>query len=215
MQNNDGHHGAAVAELPARVQIAGSLTLFQIEESLTLLAEAAQEEGLTPEIEEAFAQYLEGAAEKRDRVAEFIQYCEGVAELAKAQVKRLQARQKRFESTAERVESMVLRVLDVFGVTRLEGKTHTLKKRKCPASVEVTDEAQVPAEFKRVTVTLSLVQWSALLAEAPEPLREQIVKNGLKRELAVDLNAVKQALNLEQKVSGADLRINRFSLQIS
>ena len=215
MQSNNGHNGAAVAELPAPVEIASSLTLFQIEESLTLLAEAAQEEGLTPEIEQAFAQYLEGAAEKRDRVAEFIQYCEGMAELAKAQVKRSQARQKRFEATAERVESMVLRVLDAFGVNRLEGKTHTLKKRKCPASVEVPDEAQVPAEFKQVTVTLPLVQWSALLAEAPENLREQIVKNGLKQEFAIDLTAVKQALNLEEKVSGAHLKINRFSLQIS
>ena len=41
------------------------------------------------------------------------------------------------------------------------------------------------------------------------------MKNGLKHEFAVDLTAIKQALNLEQKVSGADLRINRFSLQIS
>lgn len=215
MQSNNGHSEAAAAELPAPVEIAGSLTLFQIEESLTLLAEAAQEEGLTPEIEQGFAQYLEGAAEKRDRVAEFIQYCEGMAELAKAEVKRLQARQKRFEATVERVENMVLRVLDAFGVSRLEGKTHTLKKRKCPASVEVTDEAQIPAEFKRITVTLPLVKWSALLSEAPEQLREQITKSGLKQEFAIDLTAIKQALNLEQKVSGADLKINRFSLQIS
>ncbi len=215
MQDSNYQRQAAVTKMPETVAIASSLTLFQIEESLTLLAEAAQEEGLTPEIEHAFAQYLEGAAEKRDRVAELIQYCEGMAELAKSQVKRLQARQKRFETTAERVESMVLRVLDAFGVNRLEGKTHTLKKRKCPASVEVTDDAKVPAEFKRITVTFPLVQWNALLAEAPEQLREQIVKNGLKQELAIDLNAVKQALNLEQKVSGADLKINRFSLQIS
>jgi hypothetical protein len=199
MQNSNGQNGAAFAGLPAPVEIASSLTIFQIEESLTLLAEAAQEEGLTPEIEQAFAQYLEGAAEKRDRVAEFIQYCEGMAELAKVQVKRLQARQKRFEATAERVESMVLRVLDAFGVNRHEGKTHTLKKRKCPASVDITDEAQVPAEFKRVTVALPLVQWHTLLAEAPEQLREQIVKNGMKQEFAIDLTAVKQALNLEQR----------------
>jgi hypothetical protein len=34
-----------------------------------------------------------------------------MAELAKAEVKRLQARQKHFEATAERVSSMVLHVL--------------------------------------------------------------------------------------------------------
>ncbi|MDQ2944540.1 MAG: hypothetical protein M3Y27_01110, partial [Acidobacteriota bacterium] len=46
--------------------------------------------------------------------------------------------------------------------------------------------------------------------EAPEQLREQIMKNGLKHEFAVDLTAIKQALNLEQKVSGADLSIKSF-----
>src|ERR1039458_3444174 len=68
---------------------------------------SAEEEGLTPEIERALTVYLEGAAEKRDRVADFIHFCEGMAELAKAEGKRLQVRQKHFEATAERVSAMV------------------------------------------------------------------------------------------------------------
>ena len=46
--------------------------------------------------------------EKRDRVADFIHFCEGMAELAKAEGKRLQARQKHFEATAERVSTMAV-----------------------------------------------------------------------------------------------------------
>jgi hypothetical protein len=42
---------AAVAEIPAPMELAKAFTLFQIEESLVLLAESAEEEGLTPEIE--------------------------------------------------------------------------------------------------------------------------------------------------------------------
>jgi hypothetical protein len=61
---------------------------IQIEESLALLAESAEEGGLTPEIEAALTAYLQGAVEKRDRVAEFIHFCEAMAELAKAEVKR-------------------------------------------------------------------------------------------------------------------------------
>ena len=136
--------GAAVAEITAPTELARALTLFQIEESLALLAESAEEEGLTPEIEAALTAYLEGAVEKRDRVAEFIHFCEAMAELAKAEVKRLQARQKHFEATAERVSSMVLRVLDWLRVTKLEGRTNTLKKRKCPPSVNVIDEQKIP-----------------------------------------------------------------------
>ena len=119
MPDSDDGMGAAVAEITAPTDLARTLTLFQIEESLALLAESAEEEGLTPEIEAALTAYLQGAVEKRDRVAEFIHFCEAMAELAKAEVKRLQARQKHFEATAERVSGMVLRVLDWLRVPTL------------------------------------------------------------------------------------------------
>ena len=214
MPDNDNGSEVAVAEIAPSTELAKGLTLFQIEESLVLLAESAEEEGLTPEIEQALTVYLEGAVEKRDRVADFIHFCEGMAELAKAEVKRLQARQKHFEATAERVSAMVLRVLDYLGVKKLEGRTNTLKKRKCPPSVKIIDEAKVPAEFKHITVTLPLPQWQELLAGTGEELRRAVVSAVRKQEIAVELEAIKQALNLEKTVEGADLVINRFKLQV-
>ena len=211
--SNDGM-GAAVAEITAPAELARALTLFQIEESLALLAESAEEEGLTPEIEAALTAYLEGAVEKRDRVAEFIHFCEAMAELAKAEVKRLQARQKHFEATAERVSNMVLRVLDWLRVTKLEGRTNTLKKRKCPPSVNVIDELKIPAEYKRVTVTLPLPQWQELLARTPEEFRNTVLSGVRKQEITLELEAIKQALNLEKAIEGADLTLNRFKLQV-
>src|SRR5258708_32486270 len=123
MADHDNGCGAAVAEITASTAIARDFTLFQIEESLVLLAESAEEEGLTPEIERALTVYLEGAAEKRDRVADFIHFCEGMAVLAKAEGKRLQARQKHFEATAESVSAMVTRVLDYLGGQMFDGRT--------------------------------------------------------------------------------------------
>jgi hypothetical protein len=214
MPDNDNGSGAAVAEIARPTDLVKALTLFQIEESLVLLAESAEEEGLTPEIEQALTVYLEGAAEKRDRVADFIHFCEGMAELAKAEVRRLQARQKHFEATAERVSAMVLRVLDYLGVKKLEGRTNTLKKRKCPPSVKIIDEAKGPAVFKHITVTLPLPHWQELLAGAGEEFRKAVVSGVRKQEIAVELDAIKQALNLERTVEGADLVINRFKLQV-
>ena len=214
MPDNDNGSGVAVAEIAPSTDLARALTLFQIEESLVLLAESAEEEGLTPEIEQALTVYLEGAVEKRDRVADFIHFCEGMAELAKAEGKRLQARQKHFEATAERVSAMVLRVLDYLGVKKLEGRTNTLKKRKCPPSVKIIDEAKVPAEFKHITVTLPLPQWQELLAGCGEELRKAVVSGIRKQETSVELEAIKLALNLEKAVEGADLVINRFKLQV-
>ena len=214
MPDNDNGSGVAVAEIAPSTDLARALTLFQIEESLVLLAESAEEEGLTPEIEQALTVYLEGAAEKRDRVADFINFCEGMAELAKAEGKRLQARQKHFEATAERVSAMVLRVLDYLGVKKLEGRTSTLKKRKCPPSVKIIDEAKVPAEFKNITVTLPLPQWQELLARIPEEFRNTVLSGVRKQEITLELDAIKQALNLEKAVEGADLTLNRFKLQV-
>jgi hypothetical protein len=204
-----------VAEVAEATDLAKTLSLFQIEESLVLLAESAEADGLTPEIESALAAYLKGAAEKRDRVAEFIHFCEAMAELAKTEVKRLQARQKHFETAAERVSSMVLRVLDWLGAEKFEGRTNTLKKRKRPPSVNVTDEQKIPAEYKRVTVTLPLAQWQQLLAGTPEDARNAVLAGVRKQEISLDLEAIKQALNLEKAVEGADLALNRFKLQIN
>jgi hypothetical protein len=210
MPDNNG-----ITAPPAVPASAGTLTLFQVEQSLVLLAESAEEEGLTTELEQALIRYVEGAVEKRDRVAEFILFCEGMADLAKSEVKRLQARQKHFEATAERVSSMVMRVLDFLGVAKLEGKTHTLKKRKCPASVKIIDEEKIAPDYKRITVTLPMAEWQRLVKAVPEESRKDLLASIRKQELALDLEAIKQALNMEEKIDGADLAVNKFTLQIS
>jgi hypothetical protein len=214
MEPSDGSVCTAAAEVQSPTDVPKGLTLFQVEESIALLAEAVEEEGMTPELEQALAKHLEGALEKRDRVAGFIRYCEWMAELAKSEVKRLQGRQKYFEATAERVSTMVLRVLDFFGAKKLEGRTHTLSKRKCPPSIKVDDDARVPSEFKRVTVTLRLDDWGSLLAIAPEQLRKDIEAAILKQEETIDLKAVKDALNLERDVPGANLMVDQYALQV-
>jgi hypothetical protein len=212
--SNDGTR-SAVAEVAGATDLAKTLSLFQIEESLVLLAESSEASGLTPEIEGALAAYLKGAVEKRDRVAEFIRFCESMAELAKAEAKRLRARQKHFEAAAERVSSMVLHVLDWLGAEKLEGRTSTLKKRKCPPSVNVIDEQKIPAEYKRVTVTLPLPQWQQLLDGIPEGARNTVLAGVRKQEISLDLEAIKQALSLEKAIEGADLALDRFKLQVS
>jgi hypothetical protein len=77
MEASNGSDGTALAEVQSPEDVTKGLKLFQIEESIALLAEAAEQDGVTPELEQALAQYLEGALEKRDRVAEFIRYWSG------------------------------------------------------------------------------------------------------------------------------------------
>jgi hypothetical protein len=112
-----------------------------------------------------------------------------MASLAKSEVKRLQARQKHFEVTDERVSAMVLRVLDFLGVARLEGRTHTLKKRKCPASVKILEEEKIPPAYKRITLTLPLPDWQVLVGGIPEDLQKGLVASIRKQEISLDLES--------------------------
>ena len=137
MPDHNNGCGAAVAEIAASTELAKGFTLFQIEESLVLLAESAEEEGLTPEIEQSLTVYLEGAAEKRDRVAEFIHFCEGMAEelinaLTQLSGLRVAARTSAFQFKAQN--------LDIQNIGRQLHATHLIEGsiRKAGDRVRVT-----------------------------------------------------------------------------
>jgi hypothetical protein len=127
---------------------------------------------------------------------------------------RVRARGKHFKAMGERASAMALYVLDFLRVTRLEGKTHTLKKRKCPPSVKILEEGKIPAAYKHITITPPLPQWETLLRSAPEHLQQSVVASIQKQEFSTDLEAIKQALNLEKEVDGADLVVNKLKLQV-
>ena len=46
-------------------------------------------------------------------------------------------------------------------------------------------------------------------------IRNTILACVRKQEIALDLEGIKQALNLEKAVDGADLALNRFKLQVN
>ena len=83
-----------------------------------------------------------------------------------------------------------------------------------PAVGERHRRTEDPAEYKRVTVTLPLPQWQELLARTPEEFRNTVLSGVRKQEITLELEAIKQALNLEKAVDGADLTLNRFKLQV-
>jgi hypothetical protein len=63
-------------------------------------------------------------------------------------------------------------------------------------------------------VTLPLECWNTLLAGVVEILRNEVMASVQKYEETVELKALKEALNLEENVPGADLVVNQYSLQI-
>ncbi len=70
-----------------------------------------------------------------------------------------------------------------FGDKKLEGRTATFMLRAVPPSVVITDEAAIPEEFKRTTVSVS-----------------------------IDKVAIKKAISGGRDVEGADLSMGRQTL---
>lgn len=196
-------------------QILAGMSLFHIEEGLALLAEVMDEEGSDEALDHALMEYMTAALEKRDRVAGFIRYCEAMVEAAKAEEERLSARRRRFENQVKRLKDGVIRLMDCLGYSKLEGRTSTLAKRKCPPAVLVTDAEKVPSLFKRQTVTLPLDAWTELISAVPDDLRAKIEAAILKQDIAIELLHLKSAVQQKIPLEGATLAPVKYYLHIS
>ena len=99
--------------------------------------------------------YLEGAVQKRDRVARFLAHLDSQATLAADEIRRLTARKRTLENAAASLKSHVVHLMQTMGVRKLEGETSTLSLRKAPGHVEVTDLGELPAPFKKTEVVIT------------------------------------------------------------
>ncbi|MDU5647664.1 MAG: siphovirus Gp157 family protein [Haemophilus parainfluenzae] len=99
-----------------------------------------------------------------------------MAEALKAQEAEFAQMRKRKERAMERLKGLCLTYLTLTDKRQAAGDLFTIKRRKNPARVIVSDEAAIPREFIREKVTTS-----------------------------VDKTAIKKALNAGQAVTGAFL----------
>jgi hypothetical protein len=88
--------------------------------------------------------YLESAVQKRDRVAQFMLHLKTQEDVARVEVQRLQSRAQRFSKARERLKGYVAAVMEIQGVTKLEGEHYTLSLRKTPDAIDIVDEKLVP-----------------------------------------------------------------------
>ena len=198
---------------------ARNLALYDLEEHLQCLLDS--EETVPPELESEYDLALREAViqtvAKRDAVGQFMAHCESQIAFAESEIKRLQDRKAHFERTFERVEGCVIRTIlsldiDAKGKYRkLEGNTACFSVRKCPVSVEVTDESAVPAEYKSMPITLPVVEWEALLDSLDFDHRERLLSVAKRGAIAVSKTAIKAALE-EGPMAGAHLVTDKLSL---
>lgn len=197
----------------------GDLTLYVVENDLASLADT-EEGGIPAELEEQFrrelAETLQKAVEKRDKVAAFIRHLEDQAAFAGAESKRLAERKHMFERAADRVRNYVRWVIEQMGQDergawrKLQGRSSTLSLRKCPDAVEITDEAAVPAAYKRLLIELPAEVWEQHLERCGD---RSIVDAVGRVEVHLDKRRLLEALRVGP-VPGAGLRPIDYTLQV-
>ena len=210
---------AALVVVPSPAITAGSI--FEIEEYLAALVETAELVSHDQEQEflAEFRQTLSTAVDQRDRVGQYMAHLETQAAFAKAEIERLRQRKGAYERAFERIEQYVLNTIDFLGKDakgnrrKLEGNTVTFSARACPRSVEITDEAAVPAEFKTLTLRLPAATWERLLDSLDIEQRADIIGQVKRAECEVSKSAIKASIESGIPVSGADLSTGKLSLR--
>jgi hypothetical protein len=204
-------------------------TLYQIEDDLQALVNS--EDLVTPEQEQEFklqlAEQLRTAVAKRQRVGEFLRYCELQQESIDKEISRMQALKATYATAQERMEGYVIHTIEnVMGpdakgkYPKLSGHSLVLSVARNPDSVDIQDEALIPAEYKSVTVKLPAEIWSELLqAFSGDDDRVIEVSKILqaadeKGAVAIDKNAVKKAIKAGETVDGADLFIGGLRCEV-
>jgi hypothetical protein len=176
--------------------VSADLTLYSMVDTLPALIDSLEmTEAASPEraeCEAEIARYFEALPQKVDGVARMLAHFEAQVKLAATEIQRLQGRKRRFEAARERLENYVMDVLRKLpgGNKKIEGTTATLSLCKCPASLRITEEAKIPAEYR-------------------------IVIPAVPATTQVDPKAVKQALQLGIAVPGAELITDKTRLGVS
>src|ERR1017187_1501880 len=171
-------HGGSMAcqtPLPLSQTLASEMTLFAIDESLSLLMESATEAAadnsgeLPEELRQALLDYCEQFGAKVDNIANYIKSQEFEARNAKTEIERLQSRQAAAENKVERLKGLLKYFMETRGLRSMKGRLNTISLRKNSQDSLVLDSAEsIPSEYCRVSISIPLPELEELLRHLPE-----------------------------------------------
>ena len=196
--------------------LASEMTLFELDESLSILMESATDEAannngeIPEELRQALLDYCEAFGAKVDNIANYIKSQEFEARNAKTEIDRLQSRQAAAENKVERLKGLLKYFMDARGLGSMKGRLNTISLRKNSQDSLVVDSIErIPSEYWRVSITLPHPEFEELLQYLPEEhsLRAHLTPegNGLVRR-EPDSTKLRIALASGVPVQGAELR---------
>jgi hypothetical protein len=193
------------------------MTLFELDESLSLLMESATEAAadnsgeIPDELRQSLLDYCEAFGAKVDNIANYIKSQEFQARNAKSEIDRLQSRQAAAENKVERLKGLLKYFMETRGLRNMKGRLNTIWLRKNSQDSLVVDSIdQIPSEYWRVSISLPHPELEELLRCLPEEhrLRARLTPEDndgyVRRE--PDNTKLRTALASGVPIQGAELR---------
>lgn len=190
--------------------IAATSSLFEIDAELDALVEQIQEEIETtgeasPERTALFHDFLKAHGEKVDRIGRFVRTMEARTSHCRAEAQRLSDRARSSDNKIARTKSMVLYFLRSRDLKKVEGLEFTLRRQpNSQDSVVVSDEEQLPLEYKRVILEVNGGLWMTVLNYLPEEIKRTL--KAAVKETCPDNDAIRRAAASKEEIAGAQVK---------
>ena len=202
--------------------VAKGLSMFEIDEGLEALVEAAEQEAeanngeISESIKTALATYAEAFGYKVDRIANYLKAQKAESELAQREAERFQARHKAAENREKRLKQMLAWFMISRNTPKLRGVLNTISLQANSApSLVIQETTHVPASFYRAKVELTWPEWREIVESLPPgPLRDRLgdaegrtVEKELQRGILSDALARGEAITGVSLVKGSHVRL--------
>ena len=129
--------------------------------------ETLSEEERETQLEQAFIQWLEAGESfkaKAEKVAAYIRHQESLAEVRKAEAKRIRILAEQAENQVSRLRRYLTNQMLLAGINRIDGTTVKVGLRpKQPRVMIQCDPSELPPEYVKVEYTPKLTEIKALL----------------------------------------------------
>lgn len=136
-----------------------NLTLYEISQDYLQALEhfTDPEEDIPLEAAMDTLEGIEGQLqEKAVNVAKFMQNLDATAKAIREAEQQMAKRRRAIENRAQWIKDYLKNNMEAAGITRIESPWFLLAVQKNPDSVEITDEASLPDDFKTEVVTVKI-----------------------------------------------------------
>lgn len=192
-------------------------SLLQLEEEFWALLDTEdlvpsdQRQKFAMELQSAFAKTVA----KRDRTKAFIKHCRDRRDSIKKQREDLQRVSNAYQSAEDFVRQYIKFVIESLGrdekgkYRKLKGDTSTFYLSDAESKLKILEPETIPAKYKLATITLPAAQWEELKRQ-----HEHLDTVAQKVSLDIDEDRIKDDLEAGEEVPGADLEMNRTTLNV-